>query len=448
MNSIQSLILLTLIFSSFAGILVYWVFHRENDLSAKYWTYGCACYFVGLFLIAIRPYLPGFVAYSITNFLLIYPLVLFVYSFRALANKAIDHPGRPELMLAIYALSLEVVNQVGFGMYRTLIAAVVWILACLWVFIELQKLKEQIQNKFLTLFKYLVLLSAFSWFVRLVVILETQLHDLTEVTTLNLVSFVMIYILMFAHQYLYLIIRLTDEKSQKNKIESLNQSLRESVIEKNDLKKHATGLESSLLSVLNSLAMERDNETGNHIIRTQNYVKILAQRLLSLGKLEASTEFIDMIYRAAPLHDIGKIGIPDSILLKPGRLTDEEWAVMKTHASIGENVLSTANQEHQIDSKLIKIATEIAGGHHENWDGSGYPKGLAGNAIPQSARIMAVADTYDALVSRRVYKNEWTHDEAVQEVIKQRGIKFDPEVIDAFLLEANEFNAVAQRYKD
>jgi response regulator RpfG family c-di-GMP phosphodiesterase len=245
-----------------------------------------------------------------------------------------------------------------------------------------------------------------------------------------------------------LIIRLTDEKSQKNKIESLNQSLRDSTREKSELQKHATGLESGLLTVLNSLAMERDNETGNHIIRTQNYVKLLAQRHLTLGQLEASPEFVEVIYRAAPLHDIGKIGIPDSILLKPGKLTEDEWAVMKTHASIGENVLSTANQEHQIDSLLIKVATEIAGGHHENWNGSGYPKALAGNAIPQSARIMAVADTYDALVSKRVYKNEWTHEEAVQEVIKQRGIKFDPVVIDAFLLEAAQFNAIAQRYKD
>lgn len=448
MTSIQSLILLTLLLSLFAGILVFWVFCRENDLSAKYWTYGCASYFLGILLITLRPYLPSFIAYAVTNFLLIYSLVLFVYSFRALANKTVSHLGKPEFVFVAYAISIDVMTQLGYGQYKTAYAAAVWFFACIWMFFEIHKLKNDIQNKFLTLFKYLSLFSAFAWLVRLIVILQSDLSDLTEVTTLNLVTFIFIYILMFANQYLYLIIRLTDEKSQKNKIESLNQSLRDSMQEKSDLQKHATGLESGLLSVLNSLAMERDNETGNHIIRTQNYVKVLAQRLLTLGHLEASPEFIEMIYRAAPLHDIGKIGIPDNILLKPGRLTEEEWAIMKTHASIGQNVLSTANQEHQIDSKLIKVAIEIAGGHHENWDGSGYPKGLAGKAIPQSARIMAVADTYDALVSKRVYKNEWTHEQAVAEVIKQRGIKFDPVVIDAFLLEAAQFNAIAQRYKD
>ena len=129
-------------------------------------------------------------------------------------------------------------------------------------------------------------------------------------------------------------------------------------------------------------------------------------------------------------------------------MSEEEWEVMKTHASIGENVLLAANQEHQIDSDLIRVATEIAGGHHENWDGSGYPKGLSGKSIPLSARIVSVADTYDALISRRVYKNEWTHEQAVQEIIKQRGIRFDPDVIDAFLLEANQFQVIAQKYKD
>lgn len=448
MNSIQSLIFLTIIFSSLAGILVYFVFRNENDLSAKYWCYGCLSYLTALILVTIRPFLPSFVAYAVTNFLFIYPLPLFVYSFLALANKPITFKIRPEIIFGLFALSVEMINRFGYAEYRIPYASTVWALASLWVFYELGKLQEDIQNKFLTVFRCITLISALVWLIRALAFIFNPSANLTEVSTFNFATFLFIYTLMFCHQFLYIIIRLTDEKSQKNKIEKLNTTLRESIHEKNKHQKRAQGLEGGMLNVLNSLAMERDDETGNHIIRTQNYVKLLSQRLLMMHQLELAPEYIDLMYRAAPLHDIGKIGIPDSILLKPGKLTDEEWNVMKTHTSIGENVLSTASQEHEIDSALIQVAIEIAGGHHENWDGSGYPKGLEGRAIPQSARIMAVADTYDALVSKRVYKNEWTHDQAVAEVIKQRGIKFDPIVIDAFLLEANAFYAIAQKFKD
>lgn len=207
--------------------------------------------------------------------------------------------------------------------------------------------------------------------------------------------------------------------------------------------------ERQLLSTLNALALARDNETGNHIIRTQRYVKTLALRLRKMGHYqnELNDRSIDLLFKAAPLHDIGKVGIPDHILHKPGALTEDEWTVMKTHPTIGATVLQSSNDESpEID--VMTIAIQIAGGHHEHWDGCGYPEGLKGLAIPLSARIMSVADMYDALVSERVYKKEWTHDEAAQEIILHKGARFDPFVVDAFIAEQEKFKNIAKKYRD
>ena len=215
-------------------------------------------------------------------------------------------------------------------------------------------------------------------------------------------------------------------------------------------KNRANTREEQLLSSLNALAMARDNETGNHILRTQHYVKVLALRLRAMNQYaaELSDADIELLFNAAPLHDLGKIGIPDAILLKPGSLTEEEWTVMKTHTTIGEQVLSTADAKHELKNDVVEKAIMIAGGHHEKWNGKGYPRGLVGAQIPLPARIMSVADMYDALVSERAYKKSWSHDEAVLEILSQRELQFDPVVVDAFLLEAENFKAIAQRYQD
>jgi response regulator RpfG family c-di-GMP phosphodiesterase len=205
--------------------------------------------------------------------------------------------------------------------------------------------------------------------------------------------------------------------------------------------------ELQLFSSLNALAKVRDNETWNHIIRTQHYVNLLALRLHSEGHYIdiLSDQGITSLVKAAPLHDIGKVGIPDSILLKSGPLTDEEWTIMKTHTLIGESVLGfTPDAISGVVAKAIKIA----GGHHEKWDGTGYPRGLAGEAIPLEARIMSLADVYDALVSKRVYKKAWSHEEAVQEIISKRGIAFDPLIVDAFIAEQDTFREIGQAYSD
>ena len=215
-------------------------------------------------------------------------------------------------------------------------------------------------------------------------------------------------------------------------------------------KVHAQNTEKQMLITLNALALARDNETGNHIIRTQNYVKSLALRLRMMGHYvkELNDQCIDTLYKAAPLHDIGKVGIPDNILNKMGRLSDEEWQIMKSHAAIGEAVLSSADIEVGGDQGVVKKAIQIAGGHHEKWDGTGYPRGLKGNEISLSARIMALADVYDALVSERVYKSGWSHEDAVKEIVSKRGIHFDPLVVDALVAEQSNFQEIANKYRD
>lgn len=204
------------------------------------------------------------------------------------------------------------------------------------------------------------------------------------------------------------------------------------------------------IMALASLAETRDNETGNHIRRTQNYVRLLATELQQHPKFQQvlNDETIQLLYKSAPLHDIGKVGIPDCILLKPGQLTPEEFAIMKTHTTLGHDTIVAAEKLLDAPSSFLRLAREIAHSHQEKWDGSGYPQGLAGDAIPVSARLMAVADVYDALISRRVYKPAFPHDKAVEIIRQGRGTHFDPDMVDAFLAVAEGFQAIARRYTD
>lgn len=200
-----------------------------------------------------------------------------------------------------------------------------------------------------------------------------------------------------------------------------------------------------------SMAETRDNETGNHIRRTQYYVKVLGEKLREhprYKKFLNNDKTIEMLFKSAPLHDIGKVGIPDAILLKPGRLTSEEFDVMKTHTTLGRDAIVHAEKSLGIEVPFLQYAKEIAYSHQEKWDGSGYPEGLSGDDIPISARLMAVADVYDALISRRVYKEPMPHEEAVQIMIEGKGKHFDPDMIDAFLDCQNQFKKIGEKYVD
>jgi putative two-component system response regulator len=201
---------------------------------------------------------------------------------------------------------------------------------------------------------------------------------------------------------------------------------------------------------LASLAETRDSDTGNHIRRTQRYIKSLAWKLSTNPKFSdfLTPQTIGLLFKSAPLHDIGKVGIPDRILLKPGKLTDEEFEIMKTHTTLGRDAIAHAEQELGEDVAFLTLAKEIAYSHQEKWDGSGYPQGLKGDEIPISARLMAVADVYDALISRRVYKEPMSHERAVEIITQTSGRHFDPDVVEAFLAVQDNFHATAISYAD
>ena len=198
---------------------------------------------------------------------------------------------------------------------------------------------------------------------------------------------------------------------------------------------------------LATLAEYRDNETGAHILRTQRYVKALATHLMSKDKFKKklNPEIIELLYKSAPMHDIGKVGVPDNILLKPGKLTRDEFEIMKKHTIYGLEVIIKSERTLGVDPKTsyLRFAREIAYTHQEKWDGSGYPEGLKGKRIPLSGRIMAIADVYDALISKRVYKPPITHDNTVRIIEKGRGTHFDPDLVDAFVEVKEEFRKIA-----
>lgn len=204
------------------------------------------------------------------------------------------------------------------------------------------------------------------------------------------------------------------------------------------------------IMVLASLAETRDTDTGNHILRTQNYVKALAEHLKSHHRFkeELTDRNIQMLYKSAPLHDIGKVGIPDHILQKPGPLTEAEFVIMKKHTVLGFDAITHAEQAIGTHVEFLSMAKQIALSHQEKWDGSGYPEGLVGEQIPLAARLMAVADVYDALISRRVYKEPMPHEKAILIIQDGRGKHFDPDIVDAFVVINEEFRQISQRYID
>lgn len=211
-----------------------------------------------------------------------------------------------------------------------------------------------------------------------------------------------------------------------------------------------TDIQDVTIWVMTSMAETRDSDTGNHIRRTQLYVRELAKNLQDHPRFAGllDDDQIDMLYKSAPLHDIGKVGIPDRILLKPNKLTPDEFEIMKTHTTRGYQAITQAEQALGRPVEFLAVSKEIALFHHEKWDGSGYPQGLSGDDIPLSARLMAVADVYDALISQRVYKPGMSHDSAVLTIVEGRGSHFDPDLVDALIACKDRFKDIASQYAD
>lgn len=196
------------------------------------------------------------------------------------------------------------------------------------------------------------------------------------------------------------------------------------------------------------LAESRDLDTGRHLERCQVYTRILAEYLLEQGRDGAvNRTFVELIYETSPLHDIGKVAVPDAVLRKPGKLTATEFEQIKLHPRIGERTLDDMLIQRP-SAGFLRMARDIAGYHHERWDGAGYPRGLSGDAIPLSARIMAVADVYDALTTKRVYKPAFSHAKAIEIVAAESGAQFDPALVRAFLAREREFDTARRRLAD
>jgi len=209
-------------------------------------------------------------------------------------------------------------------------------------------------------------------------------------------------------------------------------------------------IQDAMMVALGSLAETRDNETGNHIRRTQHYVRALARKMHEHPAFAEilTPDTIGLLYKSAPLHDIGKVGIPDRILLKPGKLTEEEFEIMKTHTTLGRNAILAAERLLDSPTTFLHFAHEIAWTHHERWDGTGYPQGLAGNDIPLPGRLMAVVDVYDALLSKRIYKPAMPH-EAARAIIKEgSGTHFDAFIVEGFLEIADQLPDISRRFSD
>jgi putative two-component system response regulator len=224
-----------------------------------------------------------------------------------------------------------------------------------------------------------------------------------------------------------------------------NRYLEDQIIERT---KEVEKIQEATMVAMGALAETRDPETGNHIRRTQHYIKALAECLKTHPRFSdyLSDAMIAILYKSAPLHDIGKVGVLDEILLKPGKLTDEEFEKIKEHTLYGRNTILAAEAILGEPTSFLSTAREIAHYHHEKWDGSGYPEGLSGDNIPISARLMAIADVYDALISSRVYKAPMSHDKAMEIILKGKGIHFDPDMVIAFQENNKIFDLIAQNF--
>jgi len=200
---------------------------------------------------------------------------------------------------------------------------------------------------------------------------------------------------------------------------------------------------------LAKLAESRDDDTGEHLERMREYAKLIASELAHTSKFAdlIDGQFVQLIYLTSPLHDIGKVGIPDRILCKPGRLTPEEFEVMKQHTRIGGDTLKASAQEYS-EASFLWMAYEIAINHHERWDGTGYPNGLKGEQIPLAARVVSIADVYDALRSKRVYKPSFSHEKSTGIILEGRGTQFDPDIVDAFIKVEAQVREISEKYVD
>ena len=241
--------------------------------------------------------------------------------------------------------------------------------------------------------------------------------------------------------------QMRDKEGQyQDQIESFNLELQNRVSKQVS---EITAAQRATIFAMAKLAESRDPETGEHLLMLREYVKIICRQLCLLPKyvMMKDDNYIENVCAASPLHDIGKVGIPDSILLKPGKYTEEEFNAMKAHTCIGAETLREVDRLHP-GNDFVHIGIEIAESHHERWDGTGYPHGLVGENIPLVGRILALSDVYDALTSKRCYKEAYSHARSFKIIVDGRGKHFDPDVVDSFVKAEKDFVSIRELYDD
>ena len=452
MNTTASIIFAIFLFFgmfSFAGAALLFIqFRDQQQRYVSSWIIGSILLGIATVLIALKDVVPEFISYKLGNSLNIASYIYIYYSCASLLGKKIlfNWVAIKAFAAAIIFMAALILVGDNFGdKYQPAIVALCGLALNFYSGLLVLKLYKQKQIYLAFALATIFFLMALVWGIRCLMILFSNLGFAFQGGAVNLIFFVLLLGLGIARYMSFSGLATSIEWRKReeliSQVHTMKVELANKKVEQSELQ---------FLTSLNALAKARDNETGNHIIRTQNYVKLLALRLRASGHYteRLSDNSIDLLFKATPLHDIGKVGIPDSILLKNGPLTDEEWTIMKTHTLIGETVLDSVDMECDREADLVGMATKIAGGHHEKWDGSGYPRGLAGEAISLEARIMSLADMYDALVSERIYKNAWTSEQAIEEIISRRGSHFDPLVVDAFIAEKDTFKEISETFRD
>ena len=452
MNS-SALIIFTIflffgLFSLAGATLLLAQFKKKSPEYVKAWIIGATLFGISTILVSMKELIPEFFSYKLGNGINVAANLYITYSclfllgkktsFKRIALQAI-------LVTAIFMIALVLVGDFLSVRYQPAIVAISSFIFNALSAIFVYRFNQKRKVSFSFALGITFALIAVIWLIRLIGILFFGVGFAIEGGVINLVTFSLLLLLSIA-RFMFFAAMVTAIEWDKN--EDL---ITENYLIKIELaEKRVSQTEFQYLETLNALAKARDDETGNHIIRTQHYVRLLCERLRLNGHYldQINDEYIDLLFQATPLHDIGKIGIPDHILLKKGSLTEEEWTVMKTHTLIGEAVLSSADLHKSEQSSVISKAIKIAGGHHEKWDGTGYPRNLVGTNIPLEARIMSVADMYDALVNKRVYKEAWTHEEATNEVMSKSGTQFDPLIVEAFFAEQENFKAIALEFRE
>jgi HD-GYP domain-containing protein (c-di-GMP phosphodiesterase class II) len=443
------------LFSLVGAGLLFIQFKNHQKPYITSWIIGTLLISVATFLVVLRNFVPDFVSYKIGNGLSIASYIYFYYSCVSLLGKKIALGSialKAFFASTIFMFALILVaNSFGVG-YQPAVVAFFGSVFNFFTGLLLIKFYRQSQINLAVALAVILFLTALTWGIRCLMVLFADVGFAFQGGQSNLLPFLLLLVFGIAKYLSFSGLVISIEWGMREQLISQVHSMKIDIANKDVelANRKVKQTEVQLLTSLTALAKARDNETGNHIIRTQHYVNLLARKLRSEGHYieQLSDMSIDALVRATPLHDIGKIGISDSILLKNTALTDDEWTVMKAHTSIGESVLGAAFIEGDNGSDVIAKAIKLAGAHHEKWDGSGYPRGLLGQDIPLEARIMSLGDMYDALVSERPYKKAWTHEQAMQEIISKRGTHFDPVIVDCFVSEQDSFREISVTYRD